>query len=45
MIGTDITESIRKGVEIPIKKISTEEELNRVALVNEYFKAMWNIQI
>ena len=23
---------------------TTEEELSRVALVNKYFKAMWNIQ-
>ena len=49
--GSDISESIRKGVilylskEIPIKRILTEGEPNRVDLENEYFKEVWNIQI
>ena len=51
MNGSDIAESIRKGVildlskKIMIKRISTEEELSRAASENESFKVMWNIQI
>ena len=49
--GSDISESIRKGLvlnlsnEIPIKRISIEEEPGIVAWENEYFKEMCNIKI
>ena len=47
--GSDISESIHKGVnlyfsnEIPVKRISTEDELSSTDSEIESFKAMWNI--
>ena len=49
--GSDIVESIHKGVilylsnKIPIQRISEEDEPSGAEQKNEFFKAMWNIQI
>ena len=49
--GSDISESICKEVildlskEMPIKRISTEDKPSRVGSQNDFFKAVWNIQI